>query len=398
MVILTALAVSSLLILLAYIDLFALLGHLMARTTDGRKEAEQPVEISFRFLILVPAHNEGENLIPTLSSLRRLDYSTHLFDVVVIADNCTDRTASVARQNGCQVWERSDPLRRGKGHALGWALGRMPSESYDAVAIIDADTQCSSNLLKVFSRELRFEETPVQASVELAFSAESPSWLSMTTRAAQRAEESYVSVPRSRFRLYQGLQGTGFCIPVKVLGDVPWMAFSICEDLEYAFQLATKRVAVRFVRDAIVTSAMTGRLEYATRQRQRWARGTYTLIAKLIPLQFASAIFNRDWRSLESCLYLATRSRLPLAVLTLLCGIGLLLVDGHGMPIVGMLYLLVVLMEISYGVAVVSAVRPKNGQLLLLLGFIRYSLWILQKHAAAILTFRRAGWDRTERG
>ena len=78
-----------------------------------------------RFLVLVPAHNEEALLPELLSSLKAMDYPRSLCDVHVVADNCTDATAAVAREHGVQVHERQNETARGKGHALNWLQSRL---------------------------------------------------------------------------------------------------------------------------------------------------------------------------------------------------------------------------------------------------------------------------------
>lgn len=393
---LNAICLFALLALVVYVVFFLGLGFLISRFPTSVHSSAEAGET--RFLILVPAHNEAEYLRPTLRSLGSLDYPKHLFHVAVIADNCTDNTTAIAREEGCEVWERSDQSRRGKGYALGWALARSDVQSYGAVVIIDADTRPSANLLQVFLREIHSDSVPVQARVDLEFPPGSPSWLSRTSSATQRAEVLYQLAPRSRFRLYQGLQGTGCCIPTSVLRLVPWSAFSICEDLEYGFQLASKGVAIRFVQDAFVTSSMTGRLKYASQQRERWARGTYSLLVRLIPLQILRSIIRCDWKSLESCFYLATRTRLPLAFLTVISGLGLLIFSRQTTLWLWILFVLVLALEATYVFAIVSGLRPQFGRRQLLVSFFRYSIWIFRQHLAAVLSLRNTRWIRTERG
>lgn len=396
MTILNSICLFSMLALAAYVVFFLGLGFLIPRLQPSVASSGGASEI--RFLILVPAHNEAEQLRPTLRSLRSLDYPRNLFCVGVIADNCTDETASIAQEEGCEVWERCDQARRGKGYALGWALARSDVYSYGAVVIIDADTRPSSNLLQVFAREIHSESVPVQARVDFEFAPGSPPWLSQTSSATQRAEVLYVLAPRSYFRLYQGLQGTGFCIPTSVLRLVPWSAFSICEDLEYGFLLASKGVVTRFVQDAFVTSSMTGRLKYASQQRERWARGTYSLLLRLIPLQMLRSVAKCDWKSLESCFYLATRTRLPLALLTVISGLGLLIFGRQASLSLWISFALALVLEAIYVFATISGLRPQFGRRQLLVSFVRYSIWIVRQHLAAVLSLHNTRWIRTERG
>src|SRR5882762_5953063 len=73
-----------------------------------------------RFAIVIPAHNEELFLPRLLASARNQDYPSERFDTIVVADNCTDSTADVARDHGDSVLERFDEEKRGKGYAIKW--------------------------------------------------------------------------------------------------------------------------------------------------------------------------------------------------------------------------------------------------------------------------------------
>ena len=102
------------------------------------------------FIILIPAHNEEQVLGKTLAALKKLDYPKDRHQVVVIADNCTDETARVARENGCICFERTDLRNRGKGQALSWAFDQLDSMIFDAIIVLDADCFIDPHALKVF--------------------------------------------------------------------------------------------------------------------------------------------------------------------------------------------------------------------------------------------------------
>lgn len=75
--------------------------------------------------VVIPAHDEESQIAGTLRSIQASDYPAANSRIVVVADNRTDHTAGVARAAGAEVWERSDPLLRGKGYALDWAFSRL---------------------------------------------------------------------------------------------------------------------------------------------------------------------------------------------------------------------------------------------------------------------------------
>ncbi len=161
-----------------------------------------------RFRIVVPAHNEEAGLARTLWGLRRLDYPQSRYQVVVVADNCTDRTAEVARNCDAHVLERHDPERRGKGYALQFAfeeLAREPLSAWGAAVVVDADTEVTPNLLHAFADRLGAGERAVQATY-LPATASGGS-LSVITEVAFTAFHVVRSTARERLSLSVGAPG-----------------------------------------------------------------------------------------------------------------------------------------------------------------------------------------------
>jgi cellulose synthase/poly-beta-1,6-N-acetylglucosamine synthase-like glycosyltransferase len=111
-----------------------------------------------RFQVIIPAHDEEAGIAATVRSCRQLDYPGGLFEVVVIADNCADQTAALARQEGATVVERFHTTDRSKGYALKFWFDRLSEtgrmEQLDAVVVIDADTVADPQLLRSFARHL----------------------------------------------------------------------------------------------------------------------------------------------------------------------------------------------------------------------------------------------------
>ena len=107
--------------------------------------------------ILVPAHNEAAVIRKLLASLRQLDYLPDLLTPLVIADNCTDETATIARAAGARVLERTSETERAKGYALRYALEQLAAagEVYDAYVIVDADTVFATGFLREMDAALR---------------------------------------------------------------------------------------------------------------------------------------------------------------------------------------------------------------------------------------------------
>src|SRR5262249_30722978 len=116
-----------------------------------------------RFDVIVPAHNEEAIIADAIASLQRIDWPADRMRINVVADNCTDGTAAVAGAAGAHVLVRQDRELRGKGYALEYAFKTSRARGWaDAVVVIDADAQVSSNLLEAIASRLERGEHAVQ--------------------------------------------------------------------------------------------------------------------------------------------------------------------------------------------------------------------------------------------
>src|SRR5262249_35179285 len=118
-----------------------------------------------RFAVLVPAHDEELLIRRVVGSVQAIDYPPELYTLHVIADNCTDRTAELARGMGAVVHERHDLEHRGKGYALRWLFGQLLADpaSGDAFVIVDADSLVNRGFLRALDRRLRAGAVAIQA-------------------------------------------------------------------------------------------------------------------------------------------------------------------------------------------------------------------------------------------
>jgi len=124
-------------------------------------------EPATRFAVLVAAHNEAQVISDVLDSLTGQAYPRELFDVYVVADNCTDETADVACRHGAIVYKRTDSVLTGKGYAIGWLLARIKSleTPYDMMAMFDADNLVSANFLSEVDRYAQAGHRAIQATL-----------------------------------------------------------------------------------------------------------------------------------------------------------------------------------------------------------------------------------------
>ncbi len=246
-----------------------------------------------RFIILIPAHNE-EKLIPSLlANLAQLDYPRDLYSVHVIADNCDDQTALLARQADAIVHERFNTELRGKGYALQWALQKIWGENiaHDAVMILDADSIISTNFLRVMDTRLARGERVIQAY----YAVRDPdrTW-SVSLRYIALAVLHYLRpLGRAMFGGSAGLKGNGMVFASDILRAHPWSA-SVTEDIEYHMTLILAGERVAFAPDAIVWAEMPGTLAGSQTQNVRWESGRVEMAKKYVPPLMQQAVEKKS--------------------------------------------------------------------------------------------------------
>ena len=227
------------------------------------------------FAILIPAHDEHGVIEQTLQSCLQLDYPKDLLDIYVIADNCSDDTAEIARSFGVNCFERQSETEKGKGYALAWAFPKILAESKcDAVLVLDADCIIDSHALKSF--DYRITQSPSKETCfQLNYVVGNPdtSPLSYLLATANYLENDSFYAPMSALGLPVLLRGTGMVIPRSVLERNPWNAFSIVEDTEYTLQLIKRGINVQFVQETKILSEFPSEQKTLTAQRSRWIGG-----------------------------------------------------------------------------------------------------------------------------
>ncbi|MEP6883756.1 MAG: glycosyltransferase family 2 protein [Gammaproteobacteria bacterium] len=266
-----------------------------------------------RFDVIVPAHDEAAVIARTVANLRRLKWPQDRFRVLVVADNCSDATAAIAREAGAIVLLRSSEGQRGKGYALAHAFEKSALDGLaDAVVVIDADAEASENLLEAFAARLAQGACAVQAH----YGVRNPmaSWRTRLITIAMAAFHIVRSRARERLGLSCGIRGNGWCVTHELLRRVPYRAFSLAEDLEYGIDLGLAGFRVAYTDEAHSYADMVSGEQIARTQRQRWESGRFQLVrSKTLPL-LRAAIARRSAVCLDLALDLLV---LPLSYVAL---------------------------------------------------------------------------------
>ncbi len=267
--------------------------YLAALAAAARRLPAPPPTDAVRFDVVVPAHDEEAGVGATVASLLALDYPRDRYRVLVVADNCADRTAERARAAGATVLERADPTRRGKGYALAHAYAACLADgAADAVVVVDADTRVSPNLLRAFAARVAAGEACVQAEYGVRNAGDS--WRTRLMVVALSCYHTVRSLARERLGLSCGLRGNGMGFTVDTLRRHPHRAFSRVEDVEYGVALGAAGVRVAYVPEATVLGDMPATGSAARSQRERWEDGRGGLARRAVPALLRAARTRRD--------------------------------------------------------------------------------------------------------
>src|SRR5580692_6528137 len=289
----------------------------------------RPRSHTLKFDVVVPAHNEASVIERTVSSLRKVDWPPDRFRILVIADNCTDQTAALARVAGATVLERHDAALRGKGYALHFAFRSSREHAWaDAVIVVDADAEVSSNLLSAFAARIEGGIHAIQAHYGILIPM--ASWRTRLITIAKASFHIVRSRARERLKLSCGIRGNGWCVTHELLNRVPYQAYSLTEDLEFGIDIGLAGFRVAYADEAHSNAEMVTDENVASTQRRRWEDGRFQLVrSRTIPL-LRAAIRRADSVCLDLALDLMV---LPLSYVTLnvllLLGVSLAAAHWH---------------------------------------------------------------------
>ena len=277
-----------------------------------------------KFAVLIAAHNESAVVGQLIENLREQKYPAELYDIYVIADNCGDNTAEVAREAGAIVCERFDEKNKSKGFALEWmfeklfAMEESGEKIYDAVAIFDADNLVHPNFLMEMNNRLCKGDKIIQGFLD----AKNPydSWVAGTFAIAFWLIDHVSHLAKTNIGLSAVLGGTGMCITLDVLKKHGWRATCLVEDMEFTMKSLTEGIKTTWAHDAIVYDEKPITLKQSWTQRKRWAQGQFDVAHRFIPKMLVAGWKRKDIRIWDGCIYLFQPHFLMLSSIFLLLG------------------------------------------------------------------------------
>jgi cellulose synthase/poly-beta-1,6-N-acetylglucosamine synthase-like glycosyltransferase len=347
-----------------------------------------------RFAVLIPAHNEQMLIGRLLESLHRLDYPKAGFDIYVVADNCDDNTAPLARSRGARVYERTDCSLQGKGFALRWLLQRIQEDERhcDAFVVLDADSVVSADFLRRMDARLQAGSQVIQAYYSVLNPGESP--LAALRYAALAALHYLRPLGRSALGLSCGLKGNGMCFTAPILEQFGWQWYTLAEDVEFHLALARAGIRVDFAPETSVLADMPTTFTQAASQNARWERGRLQLLRHRVPDLLMEGIRHRSPLRLDAA---AEQFIPPLSVPFVLGGLCLIVSFGLGAAVPATFAALSLGGQSVYLLAGLVVVRAPLRAYLALSYAPAYVAWKVGVYGRALLSTRSARWIRTAR-
>lgn len=351
--------------------------------------------IDDRVTVLIPAHNESSNILPTLASLKA---QTAEAQILVVADNCEDDTAQIARAAGVNVVERFDQNLRGKGYALDFGVRHLAKEPVpDYVVIVDADCVLESNAIAALINTAKHEGRPVQA----CYLMRSPAKASIKTKVAEFAWllKNFVRpLGFMQLGLPCQLTGSGMAFSWRLISKVNFASGHIVEDMKMGLDFADIGFAPVFCPEALVYSDFPVNEEGVKTQRTRWEHGHLGIIVKDVPSVLWKGITykNLDLFAMGIDLIVPPLSLMAIMLMSLFVGgFALTVISSafvslliNAVALLSIFFLAIMLFWLVYGRELISL-----GQLLSIPYYILMKLPIYAK----FIFHRQSEWVRSKR-
>ena len=241
-----------------------------------KKRGKRGIPEEHTYAILIAARNEEKVIGHLLDSIRNQKYPGEKITTFVVADNCTDSTAEIARQAGAVVYERFNKEQVGKGYAINHLLSKIDEDygwdNFDAYMIFDADNVLMPDYIRQMNR-LCDEGYKAFTGYRNTKNFGS-SWVSAGHGIWYLHDSCHLSQSRMRLGLACAVTGTGFGFTKELLKEMGgWNYFTLTEDIEFSTWCCVRGIRIGYCHDAILFDEQPVKLIQSWRQRTRWAQG-----------------------------------------------------------------------------------------------------------------------------
>lgn len=358
---------------------------------SGNPHAQRP-----SVAVLVPAHNEATGIAATLQALTpQLRTGDRL---LVVADNCSDPTAAIARGHGAEVLERHDDLLRGKGHALAAGFAVLNRAPCDVLVVVDADCLVAAGALDALAVQAQATGRPAQALYLMTnVPGLVPSRRQRFSEFAWRLKNWVRPLGLHRLGLPCQLMGSGMAFPWPLMARHSLASGHLVEDMQLGLEMAKGGHAPRFCPQALVSSVFPSDAQAQARQRTRWEHGHLSMIMQTVPGLLGHWLRRPRRDLLAMALDVAIP---PLSLLAFACVLALLAGGLWALVSGATSALLLALLACALFALAVATAWHRVGRALLspqdLAQVATYLFWKLPLYARFV-TARQLAWVRSQR-
>lgn len=241
-------------------------------------------KVQHKYACIICARNEAGVIAELIDSIKKQDYPSELVDIFVVADNCTDNTAEVARNAGAMVYERNNPDLCGKCYALQFIFDIIHSEyqekNYKGYFYFDADNLLAHDYITEMNKA-------VNAGEMIITSHRAPknydNWISAGTGLMFLQQSRLVHSPRAKINCSTYVAGTGFYTDAEVIRKQGgWPYTSMTEDVEFSHSKVLEGYKIAFCYMAVFYDDQTCTIKDTINQRARWVKGGYQCCSKFL--------------------------------------------------------------------------------------------------------------------
>jgi cellulose synthase/poly-beta-1,6-N-acetylglucosamine synthase-like glycosyltransferase len=354
-----------------------------------------------RFMAIIPAHNEESVIKNLIDSLKNQDYPQELYDIYVIADNCTDRTAQIAKEVGAIVYERYDEQHKTKGYALNWFLQQKIEEDapYDAFFVFDADNIVDKAFIKNMNKKLCQGEDVVQGYRDIKNPTDS--WISSGYAIFYWTMNRFYHLARYNLGLSPLINGTGFMVKFDVIKPNGWDTETLTEDIEFSLKRIIAGKKLGWATDAIVYDEQPVGFKQSWSQRSRWTVGHMQCIERYTKELAVATKEKKTLMNFDGFLYII--GSIPMFILTLvLLAINFIMYLGNSITgadlIMNIVRYLIPTFLLPIGTAILIMLLDKKPIKPMIKGLICYPLflgsWLLINFKC--LFKRDTSWEKIE--
>lgn len=259
------------------------LGYLLIGVIQKKRTARISCAKLHRYAAVISARNEENVIASLIRSLKAQNYPSHLLDIYVIADNCTDNTAMAAKQAGAYVIRRFNQEKIGKGYALDYFFNILRSkkkDNYDGYFVFDADNYVDPDFVKEMNAVF---DTGKYAAITSYRNSKNfgTNWISAGYGLWFLREARFLNFPRMLLGVSCAISGTGFLVSGKVIRENGgWPYHLLTEDIEFSVNCALKGQVIGYCDRAVIYDEQPITFRQSWDQRMRWSKGFYQVDIK----------------------------------------------------------------------------------------------------------------------